>query len=193
MLSHLDRYHIVLGSQSPRRQELLRGLCLPFEVRSIDVEESYPGTLRGAEIPCFLSQKKAGAYPLADDTLLITADTIVWLGGQVLGKPHGRDEACAMLHALSGRTHEVITGVSITTRRRQRTFAATSQVRFATLDDEEIGFYVDRYRPFDKAGAYGVQEWIGYVGVEWIEGSFYNIMGLPIQRLYAELKAWREE
>ena len=98
-----------------------------------------------------------------------------------------------MLHALSGRTHEVITGVSITTRRRQRTFAATSQVRFATLGDEEIGFYVDRYRPFDKAGAYGVQEWIGYVGVEWIEGSFYNIMGLPIQRLYAELKAWREE
>ena len=193
MLSHLNRYHIVLGSQSPRRQELLRGLCLPFEVQSIDVEESYPDTLRGAEIPCFLSQKKADAYPLANDTLLITADTIVWLGGQVLGKPQGRDEACAMLHALSGHTHEVITGVSITTRRRQRTFAATSQVRFATLSDEEIEFYVDRYRPFDKAGAYGVQEWIGYVGVEWIEGSFYNIMGLPIQRLYAELKAWREE
>ena len=188
MLSHLDRYHIVLGSQSPRRQELLRGLCLPFEVRSIDVEESYPGTLRGAEIPCFLSQKKAGAYPLADDTLLITADTIVWNQGEVIGKPKDREEAIRMLQSLRGHAHEVITGVCLTTRERQKSFAVTSTVHFAPLSDEEIVYYVDHYKPFDKAGAYGIQEWIGYVGVERIEGSFYNVMGLPVQRLYQELK-----
>ncbi len=190
MLSHLARYDIVLGSQSPRRQELLRGLGIPFEVRSIEVDESYPDTLTGAEIPCYLSRKKAEAYPLREETLLITADTIVWLDGQVLGKPSGDREAREMLRRLSGRTHEVFTGISLTTRRRQTTFSAASQVRFARLTEEEIAFYVERFRPFDKAGAYGVQEWIGYAAVEHIKGSFYNIMGLPVQRLYSELKQW---
>lgn len=187
-LEHLQTYRVILASQSPRRQELIKGLNIPFEVKTIDVEENYPDTLAGAEIPCFLSQKKAAAYALSGNDLLITADTIVWLDGKVLGKPAGKEHAREMLQMLSGRTHEVITGVSITTAKRQKTFSVTSKVRFAQLSEEEIDFYIENYRPYDKAGAYGVQEWIGYIGVEYIEGSFYNIMGLPVQRLYAELK-----
>lgn len=191
MLSHLKQYNIILASQSPRRQELMKGLNIPFEVKSIDVEESYPNTLAGAEIPCYLSQKKAEACELSGNDMLITADTIVWFDGKIFGKPADRAEAKAMLQMLSGQTHEVITGVSITTSKQRKTFSTTSKVRFAKLSEEEIDFYIDKYRPFDKAGAYGVQEWIGYIGVEYIEGSFYNIMGLPIQRLYAELKNYR--
>jgi septum formation protein len=144
--------------------------------------------LRGAEIPVFLAEKKSQAYNLESDTLLITADTIVWLDGEVFGKPADKAEATRMLKTLSGRTHQVISGVCIRTLQAAKTFSVISDVTFSALTDEEIDFYVEEYRPYDKAGAYGVQEWIGYVAVTHIEGSFYNIMGLPIQRLYTELK-----
>ena len=189
---HLDKYQIILASQSPRRQELLRGLNIPFEIQVIDVEENYSDELSGAEIPCYLAEKKANAYSLHENTMIITADTIVWIGQQLLGKPVDIQDSINMLKTLSGKTHEVITGVCITTQKKRKTFSVVSKVRFAKLSDEEIDFYIEKYRPYDKAGAYGVQEWIGYIGVEHIEGSFYNIMGLPIQRLYTELKNWEE-
>ena len=191
MLDNLKNYRIVLASQSPRRKELLAGLGLEYETRVLpDVDESFPPELTGGDIPMYIAREKAEAYrpSLAADELLITADTIVWLGGTVLGKPVDRDDALRMLRLLSGRTHEVYTGVCLTTIRWQHTFTARTEVRFCPLDEEEITGYVDRYRPFDKAGAYGVQEWIGYVGVEHIAGSYFNIMGLPVQRLYRELK-----
>ena len=191
MLDNLKNYRIVLASQSPRRKELLAGLGLEYETRVLpDVDESFPPELTGGDIPVYIAREKAEAYrpSLSADELLITADTIVWLGGTVLGKPVDRDDALRMLGLLSGRTHEVYTGVCLTTIRWQHTFTARTEVRFCSLDEEEITWYVDRYRPFDKAGAYGVQEWIGYVGVEHIAGSYFNIMGLPVQRLYRELK-----
>ena len=187
----LSNYRIILGSKSPSRRELLGGLDLPFEVRDIAaVEEDYPAELPGTMVPLFLSCKKAAAFRpnLAADELLITADTIVWIDGHVLGKPAGAEEAVAMLRQLSGRTHEVITGVCLATDSKQRAFSTTTRVRFAELTDDEINYYVAKYRPFDKAGSYGIQEWIGYVGVEAIDGSFYNVMGLPVQRLFQELK-----
>lgn len=182
---------MILGSNSPRRRELLAGLDIDFEVKVVPgIEESYPDNLSACEIPLFLAGKKAEAYRsmMSGRELLITADTIVWTEGDVLGKPAGRDEAVAMLHRLSGGTHQVITGVCLSTCERSVSFSVTSEVTFASLTDEEIVYYVDRYKPFDKAGAYGIQEWIGYVGVESIKGSFYNVMGLPVQRLYSELK-----
>ncbi len=191
MLDNLKNYRIVLASQSPRRKELLAGLGLEYETRVLpDVDESFPPELTGGDIPMYIAREKAEAYrpSLSADELLITADTIVWLGGTVLGKPVDRDDALRMLGLLSGRTHEVYTSVCLTTIRWQHTFTARTEVRFCSLDEEEITWYVDRYRPFDKAGAYGVQEWIGYVGVEHIAGSYFNIMGLPVQRLYRELK-----
>lgn len=191
MLDNLKNYRIILASQSPRRKELLAGLGLEYETRVLpDVDESFPPELTGGDIPMYIAREKAEAYrpSLSADELLITADTIVWLGGTVLGKPVDRDDALRMLGLLSGLTHEVYTGVCLTTIRWQHTFTARTEVRFCPLDEEEITWYVDRYRPFDKAGAYGVQEWIGYVGVEHIAGSYFNIMGLPVQRLYRELK-----
>lgn len=184
---------IILGSQSPRRQELLCGLDIDFEVHTIDgLEEHYPETLQGAEIPLFLARQKADAFlpTLTADDLLITADTIVWLDGRVYGKPTDADDARRMLRTLAGRTHEVITGVCLTSTQRQEAFSATTQVTFANFSDAEIDYYVAKYRPFDKAGSYGVQEWIGYIGVESIAGSFYNVMGLPVQRLYNVLQNW---
>ena len=187
--------NIIHGSQSPRRQELLRGLDIDFTVRTIDgLEEHYPDTLQGAEIPLFLAQQKAEALlpTLTDNDLLITADTIVWLNGRVYGKPANADEARQMLRTLSGRTHEVITGVCLTSPNRQEKFSATTQVTFAHFDEAEIDYYISKYKPFDKAGSYGVQEWIGYIGVESIAGSFYNVMGLPVQRLYNVLQNWNK-
>lgn len=184
---------IILGSQSPRRQELLRGLDIDFTVRTIDgLQEHYPATLQGAEIPLFLARQKADAFlpTLADDDLLITADTIVWLDGRVYGKPTDADDARRMLRTLARRTHEVITGVCLTSTKRQEAFSATTQVTFAHFSEAEIDYYVAKYKPFDKAGSYGVQEWIGYIGVERIAGSFYNVMGLPVQRLYNVLQNW---
>ncbi len=192
MLNNLP-YNIILGSQSPRRQELLHGLDVNFTVKVIDgLEENYPATLQGEEIPMFLAQQKADAYrnTLTPQDMLITADTIVWLDGIVYGKPKDEADAKKMLRALSGKTHDVITGVCVTTTERQETFAAISKVTFASFSDDEINYYIEKYRPMDKAGSYGVQEWIGYIGVERIDGSFYNVMGLPVQRLYTLLKNW---
>jgi septum formation protein len=194
MLENLSQYKIVLGSQSPRRRELLSGLDVAFDVKPMpDVEESYPSTLWKEEIPVYIARKKADAYQsvMSDDTFLITADTIVWLAGKVYGKPQNEDEAKAMLRILSGQTHEVITGVCLSTKERQQAFYAVSLVKFAELDDNEIEYYVQKYRPYDKAGAYGVQEWIGYIGVESLSGSFYNVMGLPVRLLYKYLKEWK--
>lgn len=191
MLSNLDSYEILLASNSPRRRELLAGLGVKYRVTSLpNVDESYPSSLQGEEIPLYISQLKADAYrsQMKPNTLLITADTIVWLDGKVYGKPHDEAEACEMLRALSGRTHTVITGVTLTSACRCKSFAVSTEVTFAALTDEEIGYYVSHYRPLDKAGAYGVQEWIGYIGVTGMNGSYYNVMGLPIQRLYTELK-----
>lgn len=190
MLENLSKYKIILGSNSPRRKELLSGLDIEFNVKVIPgLEENYPETLDPQEIPVFLSKQKAEAYlsSLDDTMLLITADTIVWNGNAVIGKPKNRAEAIQMLRSLSGHEHHVVTGVCLTTTKKQLTFSVISSVRFASLNDEEIIYYVDKYKPFDKAGAYGIQEWIGYVGVESISGSFYNVMGLPVQRLYQEL------
>lgn len=187
----LKQYKVILGSGSPRRRQLLAGLDIDFEVRLIEgLEENYPDSLQGEDIPLFLAMQKSSAYSLADDELLITADTIVWQDGKVMGKPKSEDDAKAMLHSLSGNCHEVITGVCVRTNRRTETFAAVTTVSFAALTDEEIDYYVAKYRPMDKAGSYGVQEWIGYIGVERIDGSYYNVMGLPIQRLYSLLKTF---
>lgn len=186
----LKKFNLILASNSPRRKELLTGLGVDYEVRVLpDVDESYPDTLTGAEIPRYISRKKADAYQplLKENELMITADTIVWLNGQVLGKPSDETEARAMLRALSGRSHQVYTGVTLTTLAWQRSFVAETSVTFASLTDEEIDYYVTQFHPLDKAGAYGVQEWIGFIGVESISGSYFNVMGLPVQRLYKEL------
>ncbi|WOG21169.1 Maf-like protein [Bacteroides thetaiotaomicron] len=191
MLGNLDKYQIILASNSPRRKELMSGLGVDYVVRTLpDVDESYPADLAGAAIPEYISRKKADAYRsiMQPGELLITADTIVWLDGKVLGKPEGREGAVEMLRSLSGKSHQVFTGVCLTTTEWQKSFTAASDVEFDVLSEEEIWYYVDKYRPMDKAGAYGVQEWIGYIGVKSISGSFYNIMGLPIQKLYGELK-----
>ena len=181
---------MILASNSPRRKELLAGLGVDYEVRTLpDVDESYPETLQGADIPLYIAKEKADAYVamMQPGELMITADTIVWLDGKVLGKPQDKEDALQMLRTMSGRTHEVFTGVCITTTDWQRSFTAQTEVRFATLSEEEIAYYVDNFQPMDKAGAYGVQEWIGFIGVENISGSYYNIMGLPVQKWYREL------
>lgn len=191
MLNNLEKYRIVLGSNSPRRKELLAGLDLQFEVETIPgIDESYPDTLTSEAIPLYIARKKAEAYldKMSDNELLITADTIVATYDRILGKPANREEAIEMLRYLSDHVHEVITGVCLTTKDKTVSFSVASAVCFGRLEEEDIIYYVDNYRPFDKAGSYGIQEWIGYIGVEAINGSFYNVMGLPVQRLYQELK-----
>lgn len=191
MLDNLKKYKVVLASNSPRRKELLSGLGVDYEVRSLpDIDESYPSGLDGIDIPTYIARGKADAYrkDMQADELIITADTIVWLNGEVMGKPSDEEDARRMLRALSGQTHQVITGVCLTTIDRQKAFSVLTDVTFATLTDEEIDYYVEHYRPMDKAGSYGIQEWIGFVGVEKITGSYFNVMGLPVQRLYTELK-----
>ncbi|MBR3091973.1 MAG: septum formation protein Maf [Bacteroidaceae bacterium] len=190
MLDHLKKYRIVLASNSPRRRELLKGLGLDFEVRTLEgIDESYPSSLKGEEIPMYICGQKAKAYlpTMADDELIITADTIVYCDGEVLGKPFDDADAARMLRQLSGKAHQVITGVSIITKQIHRVFATTSLVEFDNLSEDDIEYYVSHFHPTDKAGAYGIQEWIGYIGVVRLEGSFYNVMGLPVQRLYKEL------
>ena len=182
---------LILSSNSPRRRQLLAGLGLPFEVRVLpDIDESYPDDLAVADIPVFIAREKAQAYlPLIQpDELVITADTVVVLDNRILGKPADAQEAAEMLRDLSGRTHRVITGVCITGKDVQRAFAVVSNVTFKQLEEKEITYYVEHYKPFDKAGAYGIQEWIGYIGVTGLEGSYFNVMGLPVQRIYEELK-----
>ena len=182
---------MVLASNSPRRKELLSGLDVDFEVRVLaGIDESYPASLPTMQIAEYISKKKAAAYreTMAVDELVITADTVVILGDEVMGKPKDDAEACRMLRELSGQTHQVITGVTLTTMERQISFSVKTDVTFKELTNEEIHYYVEKYHPMDKAGAYGIQEWIGHIGVTGLRGSFYNVMGLPIQRIYEALK-----
>lgn len=192
MLENIKQYKIILASNSPRRSELLRGLGIDFEVKTIKgIDESYPDHLKGEDIPKFISLSKALAYKssMKSDEMIITADTIVYVNGRVLGKPTDSIDAYNMLKELSGKCHEVITGVTILTSSQTISFSTTSKVCFSELNDEEINYYIEKYKPYDKAGAYGIQEWIGYIGVSKIEGSYFNVMGLPVQRLYTELKS----
>ena len=198
MLLHeqLASWRLLLASQSPRRRELMSGCGIPYELAPrYECEESYPESLPAEEVPAYLSHLKSEAYPtpLATGDLLLTADTVVILNGRVLGKPHDRQEAVEMLAALSGNRHTVITGVTLRSAERIHTFSVGSDVWFRALTDEEITYYIDTYRPFDKAGSYGIQEWIGYAAIERIDGSFYNVMGLPIQRVYIELEKFINE
>ena len=197
--------NLILGSQSPRRRELMAGLDIPFSCITIDADESYPAHLQAGDIPLYISRAKARAYAeqLQVEDLLITSDTIVWLNGQMLGKPQSKEEAKQMLMQLSGQTHQVYTAVCFnwldhTTPLTDSTprytmlhdsFVDCTDVTFRTLTAEEIDYYVEKYMPLDKAGAYGVQEWIGYVGVTRMEGSYFNVMGFPIGRVYEWLKA----
>ena len=194
LLKNIAHYDIILASQSPRRRELLKGLDIDFRIEVIDVDESYPNGMMGVEIPMYLAEKKANAYRsiMQDNTLLITADTIVWHEGRVMNKPANEAEARQMLTKLSGKTHQVITGVWIFGLGKRRGFHVISEVRFVRLTDPANDYFFDNYKPYDKAGSYGVQEWIGFVGVEHINGSYFNVMGLPVQRLYNELKRWAE-
>jgi septum formation protein len=187
---------LLLASNSPRRRELLGGLDIPYEVvRLKDVAETYPPHLCAGDIPLHIASLKMDAYdmPLASGEVLITADTVVWLDGRVMGKPHDEAEAEAMLTALAGRTHQVYTAVCLRWQQGSRRFVCGTDVTFAPLKPEQIHYYVQHYRPLDKAGAYGIQEWIGYVGVQRIEGSYFNVMGLPVQRLYTELQRIENE
>ena len=189
MLDNLKKYDIVLASNSPRRRELLAGLGVKFRVETIKgLDETYDPAMPLNEVAAFLSQLKASAYTLAPGELIITADTIVLAGDEVMGKPADRDDAHRMLRKLSGCSHEVITGVTVATQDKKVTFSNVTQVTFAAMTDEEIYHYIDTYAPFDKAGAYGIQEWIGYMGVTGINGCFYNVMGLPVNHLYTVLK-----
>lgn len=184
-------YHIILASNSPRRKELLAGIDVNFDVRVIrDIDESYPASLPTKDIAEYISRKKATVYrqQMASDELIITADTIVVLDSEVMGKPHDEADASRMLHELNGRTHQVITGVTLTTIDRQRSFSVETDVTFKSLTDEEINYYIQHYKPFDKAGAYGIQEWIGHIGVTALKGSYFNVMGLPVQRIYEDLR-----
>lgn len=180
---------IVLSSNSPRRKELLGELGIDFEVRVIEgIDETYPKELSVAEVPQYIAREKARVYIVGKDEVLLTADTVVVLGNEIMGKPHDEADAMRMLRQLSGKTHQVITGVCLTTNDKQVTFADVTDVSFADLTDEEIKYYVDNFRPLDKAGAYGIQEWIGLAGVTGIKGSYFNVVGLPVHRVYAELK-----
>ncbi len=184
-------YHVILASNSPRRKELLAGIDIPFEVRVIEgIDEKYPKDMPTKKVAEYISKKKAAAYreTMADNELIITADTIVVLGDEVMGKPKDEADAKRMLQELSGQTHQVITGVTLTTIERQTCFSVETDVTFKKLTDKEINYYVSKYRPLDKAGAYGIQEWIGHIGVTGMKGSYFNVMGLPVQRIYEALK-----
>ena len=186
-----DKYRVVLASNSPRRKELLAGLGMPFEVRVLDgIDESYPDTMPVSEVALHIAGLKADAYrtTMASDELIITADTVVIVGDEILGKPHSEADAIRMLKLLSGRTHQVTTGVCLIAEGWEKRFSVTTDVTFKSLSDEEIHYYIDNYKPFDKAGAYGIQEWIGYIGVTALKGSYYNVMGLPVQRIYEALQ-----
>jgi len=183
-------YNFILASKSPRRQQLLKSLDINFTVQTREVDESYPDHLSKEEVPVYLAELKAKAFQheIKENDLLITADTVVCLDNQILGKPSDYKDAFSMLKALSGREHEVITGVCLSSVRKSESFYASTKVEFKELNDDEIDYYIRNYKPYDKAGAYGIQEWIGTIGIKHIEGSFYNVMGLPIQKLYETIK-----
>jgi len=189
-IPNIDQYRIILASQSPRRQHLLKEIGLDYELKLKEfVDESYPDNLVKEEIPLFIAKKKASVFnsELKPNEILITADTIVWLNGKVLQKPTDFDDAIRILKEISGNCHHVYTGVCLKTCNRETCFSACTDVYFKKLSDQEINYYIHQFKPFDKAGAYGIQEWIGYIGVEKINGSFFNVMGLPIQKLYTAL------
>jgi len=192
MLNNLKDYQLILASQSPRRHQMLKELGLNFKIQTKDVKEVYPEHLKGEQIPIYLAKLKAEAFELDlnEMELVITADTIVCVDNLVLGKPKNRDEAVSMLQTLSGRSHQVISGVCLKSKHKEVSFSTTTHVHFKELSLEEIDYYIDNYKPFDKAGAYGIQEWIGFVGIDGIEGSYFNVVGLPIQRLYQELSVF---
>ena len=186
----LEGYSIILGSKSPRRKELLSGLGLQFEVRTLDTNEDYPDSLNNREVPRFLAKLKADALldSLKSNEILITSDTIVLLENEILGKPKDAKHAYEMLRNLSGKFHEVITGVYLLSKEKSKSFQVATNVYFKELSDSQINYYIENYKPFDKAGGYGIQEWIGYVGISKIEGSYFNVVGLPVAELYDELK-----
>jgi len=188
-MKDLKKYKLILASKSPRRQYLLKELGLDFEVHTREVDESFPENLRAQEIPIYLSQKKADAFDdeLSENTIVITADTIVWIDDQVLNKPENFADAVRMLKLLSGKKHEVYTGVCLKSKHKTISFYSLTNVYFKVLSQEEIEYYINNYNPYDKAGAYGAQDWIGYIAVEKIEGSYFNVMGLPVRELYEEL------
>jgi len=191
MLENLSKYHILLASKSPRRRELLSELRIPFSPINIGgIDECYPENLPAEDVPQFIADRKADAYTahIKENEMVITADTLVIQGNRIFGKPKSEDEAMEMLLSLSDSVHKVVSGVCIVTFTRRVSFTATTEVKFSKLTEEEIKYYIENFRPFDKAGSYGIQEWLGCVAVEWIKGSFYNVMGLPIHRLYHELK-----
>lgn len=191
MLENLKSYNIILASKSPRRQELLKGIGVPFSIITKDVDESFSANISPYDVAPYLSVKKAKAFEeneLPENYMVITADTVVVVDDEILGKPKDAEEARQMLRLISGKRHSVITGVSIRTKDKIKTFSAMSKVSFDTLGEEEIDYYVNNFKPFDKAGAYGIQEWIGYIGVSSVEGSYFNVMGLPTQKLYKMLK-----
>lgn len=196
LVEKLKSYRLILASHSPRRRELLAGCGFRFDVAdSYEVEESYPDGMPAEEVPAYLSRLKSDAYPLplAERNILITADTVVIAGGRILGKPADRDDAIRTLRELSGRTHSVVTGVTLRDATHAVTFDVSTGVVFRRLRDEEIVWYVDTCRPYDKAGAYGIQEWIGHAAIERIDGSFYNVMGLPVQKLYVMLEKFTDQ
>ena len=186
-------YQLILASASPRRKELLAGLNIPFEVRLIDgIDETYPPELPTDEVPLYISQKKAAAYKanISPHTIVLTADTVVVCNEQILGKPIDEADARRMLQMLSGKTHRVITGVTLLVEGNSKSFSVATDVTFNPLSATEIDYYIRTFKPFDKAGAYGIQEWIGYIGVTAINGSYFNVMGLPVQRIYEELRIY---
>jgi septum formation protein len=189
LANKLSNYKIILASKSPRRKELIEELGLHFEVLAFDTDESFPPDMPVSEVPVFLAEQKAAPFEgrVDNKSLVITADTIVHIDGKILGKPANYDDAFRMLRLLSGKWHQVTTGVCILTKEKRKSFSAVTRVLFKELTDEEIDFYISNYKPFDKAGAYGIQEWIGFIAVEQIEGSYFNVMGLPVQQLYEEL------
>lgn len=186
----LKKYNVILASGSPRRQQFLKELDLDFEIRLSDVEEVYPDALQGSEITDFLAELKASALTdsLKENEILITSDTIVWHENQALGKPKDYDDALQMLMSLSGKTHEVITSVCIKTKRNTNTFNETTKVTFNTLTEDEVKYYLNNYKPYDKAGSYGIQEWIGLIAIAKVEGSYVNVVGLPVDKVYQHLK-----
>ncbi len=190
LIDSLRKYRVILASRSLRRQQLLRELGIDFEIVIMDFDESFPGGLDGIEIARLVAGKKADSFRevIKENEIIITADTIVWCRGKVLGKPSSTDEAAFMLSEISGTTHEVITGVSIMLYDRKVVFTESTKVTFEEMSASEIRYYVEKYAPFDKAGAYGIQEWIGLTACSHIDGSYFNVVGLPVQRLYAELK-----
>lgn len=190
IIDNLNKFKFILASRSPRRQQLLSDMGLKFDVVIMDYEETFPANLTGEEIARYVAHEKALSFnnKISDNEIIITADTIVWCNNKILGKPQNHEDALRILREISGNTHEVITGVTLLSKHKENTFSVSTKVTFETLSDEEINYYIQKFEPFDKAGAYGIQEWIGIIACSHIDGSYFNVVGLPVQRLYAELR-----